>query len=114
MCLNIQKVVHPNDLKGKRADFHMPSFSPMRTNSMSDTPSLDFKETTKTLNFEGILGEDYQNADQIDSYNSNSDERTYKVVSHYADEDDEDIVIDLAQDSFDTSSFQSMQQIKCG
>lgn len=77
-------LTHLNDLKIKRADFTMPSFSPIRTNSMTDTPSMDFRETTKKLDFGEILGTHHNECSE------------YKVVDHYADEEDEHIVIDLA------------------
>jgi hypothetical protein len=45
------KYANANDLKKIKAEFMMPNFSPIRTNSLTDTPEMDFKETTKKLDF---------------------------------------------------------------
>lgn len=55
---------------------------------------MDMKETTKKLNFSGI---------KVQDNDQESNQPTFKIVSHFQDEEDESIVIDLAKEEFDSS-----------
>ena len=54
MSSTANKDAHANDLKKIRAEFKMPQFSPIKDDSLDDSPNPDLKETTKRLIFENL------------------------------------------------------------
>lgn len=54
MNYNMENDIHSNDLIFKKAEFYLPEFSPIRTSMGPETPALDFKETTKKLDFDNL------------------------------------------------------------